>query len=172
MWLVWTRKVSADEVKRLKILSWDFSWWYNNRSQELGGVPGTKTPKITTLSAVFVCICVSISKFTLQMRQIWLWVKFYHPITSYFLRYVRAYLSLIHNDWQSSRATQPNTTAHTCSQTLPLACLKAATEAFLTVRAICLNLVEQGRQSWLQLSNLNVAALSPLMLSLPPLSWS
>lgn len=94
------------------------------------------------------CVC----KFTLQMRQIWLWVKFYQPITSYFLKYFWSYLPLIHYDWQSSRATQPNTTALACSQILPLACLKVATEAFLTVRAICLNLVEQGRQSWLQLT--------------------
>lgn len=99
--------------ERLKILSWDFSRWYNNRSQELGRVPGTKTPKITTLSAAFVYVCVCIGKFTLQMRQIWLRVKYYHLITNYFLRYGRAYLPLIHNDWQSSRATQPNTTAHT-----------------------------------------------------------
>lgn len=40
------------------------------------------------------------------------------------------------------------------------------TPAFLSeVRAICLNLVEQGRQSGLQLKNLNVAALSSLVLS-------
>lgn len=43
---------------------------------------------------------------------------------------------------------------HTCPQILPLACLKAAIEAYLTVRAICLSLMEQGRQSGLQLKNL------------------
>lgn len=91
----------------------------------------------------------------------------YHPITSYFLNLVKRfsiYHRLIHNDWQSSGAKRVDDTAHIHSHKSSwLFVWRRPLRRLWQLGQICLKLVEQGRQSRLQLGHLNMAALSPLM---------